>query len=108
MSSESGSVTNIVRGREGREGHYAYAATPNNLATNFACPAASLPSNPFTCPFLIMCAASIPSIARSEMIGHHQFLKEALHKEVPLIFRYGRILLLLSGAYRWNHLKVVM
>ena len=40
-------------------------ATPNRLATNFACPAASLPSSHLIWPFLIMCAASIPSIVRS-------------------------------------------
>ena len=32
----------------------AYAATPNRLATNFACPAVSVPSNLLTCPLPIM------------------------------------------------------
>jgi hypothetical protein len=42
-----------------------YAATPNTLSTNFACPYESLPSNLFTCPFLIMCIDSTPSSVRS-------------------------------------------
>jgi len=33
-------------------GAFNQAATPNKLATNFACPITPLPSNLFTCPFL--------------------------------------------------------
>ena len=42
-----------------------YAVTLNRLATNFAGPAASLPSNLLICPFLIMCIDSTPSSVRS-------------------------------------------
>ena len=42
-----------------------YAAITNRFSTNFACPTASVPSSLLTCPFLIMCMASIPSIVRS-------------------------------------------
>jgi hypothetical protein len=35
------------------------AATPKRLATNFACPAESLPSSLLTCPFLIYRAIGI-------------------------------------------------
>ncbi len=35
----------LIWGKEGLEELYAYAATPNRLATNFACPCESLPAN---------------------------------------------------------------
>jgi len=50
----------LIESKEGRETVDTYAATPDGLATDFSCPTASLPSNLFTCPFLIMCIASIP------------------------------------------------
>ena len=37
-----------ILGKEGREPFYTYAATPNRLATNFACPCESLPANLLT------------------------------------------------------------
>lgn len=43
---------------------YAYAATPNRLATNSDSSIASLLTNLFSCLFLNMCAASVPSIVR--------------------------------------------
>jgi hypothetical protein len=59
-STQVGSVAKIYLGKEGREKLYAYAATPKRPSTNLACPVESLPSNLFTCPFLIMCMASTP------------------------------------------------
>lgn len=41
------------------------AVIPNRVSTNLACPIASLLSNLFICPFLIMCIASMPSNVRS-------------------------------------------
>ena len=55
----------LVWGKVGRDELCPYAATPKRLSTNFACPAESLPSNLFTCPFLIMCIDSTPSSVRS-------------------------------------------
>ncbi len=40
--------------------YLSYAAIRNKLTTNLACPAASLLSNLFTGPFLIMFTASTP------------------------------------------------
>ena len=42
-----------------------YAATWKRLSTNFARAAASLPTDLLTCPFLIMCIASMPSVVRT-------------------------------------------
>ena len=50
--------------RESAELEFCYAATLNRLSMNFACPAESLPSDLLTCPFLIMCKDSMPSIVR--------------------------------------------
>ncbi len=61
----NGSVAKIISRRERSSSEVHYAATGKRFKTNFACPAASLPLNLFTCPFLIMCMASTPSIVRS-------------------------------------------
>ncbi len=49
-----GCVAEIALRYEGLTAAFDYAATPKRLATNFACPVVSLPSNLLTCPLPIM------------------------------------------------------
>ncbi len=62
---QDGCVAKNVLRRKGASSDFRYAATPNNSATNFACPATSMPSNLFTCALCNMCIASTPSNVRS-------------------------------------------
>lgn len=53
----------IVLGEKGPSARSGQAATPKQLPTDFARPVVSRPSDLLTCPSLIVCKASVPSIA---------------------------------------------
>jgi hypothetical protein len=75
----------LLKGGRGRGQPLRYATTPYKLATNFACPAESLPFNLFTCPVLIMCKGSIPSSVRERGVSID---KPAASRESSAILRH--------------------